>query len=380
MQNTIRCSWRPRALAALAAAALVSPALAGTILVPQQHATIQAGINAAANGDTVVVAPGFYSGPGNYNLNLNGKAITVRSAAGAASCTISAAGDPDEERAGFMLVGVQSALAVIDGFTVTGGNQFNGGGIYIGGEITVQNCTFTGNYADCWGGGVYCESNSTPTVRNCRIVGNHSGDDGGGVFTISSNARVENCIIDGNTARLGAGVCVFGGQPIFVNCRITNNAASSQAGGILLWQGHAVNCTISGNSAAHSGAGAYLANGGTIANSIIYGNTGPTPVVGTVGITYSIVQGGFAGEGNLDAGPMFANAAAGNYRLLPPSPAIDAGSSVAVPAGVTTDLAGAKRIADAPMIEDTGVVGAFGMVVDMGAYEHGARKIGGVMR
>jgi len=153
MQITNRCPSRRHALGALGAAALAAPALAGTILVPQQHATIQAAVNAAANGDTVIVADGVYAGPGNRNIDLLGKAITVRSASGPAACTIDASGDPAEERTGFMLNGVQSAQAVIDGFTVTGGDQFNGGGIYIGGgSPTVQNCVFTGNHADCWGG------------------------------------------------------------------------------------------------------------------------------------------------------------------------------------------------------------------------------------
>src|SRR5437763_1278627 len=59
-----------------------------TLTVPAAFPTIQAALNAAASGDTVLVANGVYSGPGNVNLDFNGKAITLRSAGGRDACVI----------------------------------------------------------------------------------------------------------------------------------------------------------------------------------------------------------------------------------------------------------------------------------------------------
>src|SRR5262245_61129445 len=64
--------------------------LAAVIQVPGNQPTLQAGINAAATGDTVLATASTYTGPGNRNLSFGGRAIVVRSATGPASCTIDA--------------------------------------------------------------------------------------------------------------------------------------------------------------------------------------------------------------------------------------------------------------------------------------------------
>ncbi len=346
------------------------PAAAGTILVPQQKPTIQAGIDAAIAGDTVLVAPGTYSGAGNRDIDLKGKPITVRSAGGAGSCTLVAQGSQSAYHCGFILQNNESAAAVIDGFTITGGFMFNGGGVCImNGSATVRNCIMTGNYADCWGAGVYSQSAAGPRLVNCVVRANASADEGGGLFVISSNLRVEGCTIGNNAAAAGAGVCSFGGAPLYVNCQISDNTASYYGGGIYLWGGKMVNCTIAGNHADSYGSGVYGGGAGVITNSILWGNTGAASFEGDAAVNFSIVQGGAAGAGNRSTDPVFINAAAADFRLGHGSPAIDAGSNAQVPAGVLKDLAGSARFVDDYTVANTGE-GA-GSPVDMGAFEMG---------
>lgn len=364
----------PRRLVLLAGTMLAVPALAETRLVPQNYATIQAALNAANPGDTVLVAPGVYSGPGNRDLNPLGKAVTLRSVGGAATCTIDAS--DAQPHAGVLFNHNETAATIIDGFTITGGDQFNGGGVCVqSGSPLIRNCVIVGNRADCWGAGVYSNSGASPTFRNCLIAGNDSAAEGGGVFTISSNARIENCTITGNTANSGGGICVFGGLPQFVNCRITGNTASYGGGGYV-YQGQLINCTLADNDAL-DGAGLYTWNSLTVVtNCIIWGNTGSPQLNGQANMTYSIIQGGATGNGNRAVNPLFVNAAAGNYRLAPGSPAIDAGSNPAVPVGVAHDLAGVPRFMDDPATANSGLGGP--IIVDMGAFEFGRARVAAV--
>jgi hypothetical protein len=77
-------------------------------------------------------------------------------------------------------------------------------------------------------------------------------------------------------------------------------------------------------------------------------------------VTYSDVDGSYAGTGNIDADPLFVSTA--DLHLQSTSPCIDAGSNAAVPSGVTTDLDGDPRIVDGPDADSIATV-------DMGAYE-----------
>jgi len=103
----------------IAVTVAVAPlASAAVINVPADQATIQAGIDAAAGGDSVVVAPGVYE----EILDLEGKTITVRSSGGAAVTTIDATNvtDPGTGKPVFRADSGETGT-VIEGFTITGG-------------------------------------------------------------------------------------------------------------------------------------------------------------------------------------------------------------------------------------------------------------------
>ncbi|MCZ6811173.1 MAG: right-handed parallel beta-helix repeat-containing protein, partial [Planctomycetota bacterium] len=317
--------------------------------------------------------------------------------------------------------------AVLDGFTVTAGNadgtlqNGRGGGMYnVVGSPMVTNCSFTGNSA--FRGAGILNMLSSPTVSNCTFSSN-SGAFGGGMANLSgSNSTITDCTFSGNTAGLGGGIynegssptvtdCAFSGNttdggggmanagssnPTVTNCSFNENSAAVRGGG--MHNGGSsptvANCTFSGNTAAIDGGGMHNFNsspavtnctfscntapvgGGmfnegsspTVSNCILWGNTaasfgGP----GTPSVTYSDIEGGFAGTGNINADPMFVASGIGDYRLMPGSPCIDAADNTAVPKGITTDLDGNPRFVDDPDTPDTG--NGDPPVVDMGAYE-----------
>ncbi|MBN2019898.1 MAG: right-handed parallel beta-helix repeat-containing protein [Sedimentisphaerales bacterium] len=245
-----------------------------------------------------------------------------------------------------------------------------GGGMYNNSSSpTLTNCTFSGNYAGCYsgtgtcvscGGGMYNNS-SSPTLTNCTFANNsasgsdiHSSSSGGGMYNNYSNPTLTNCTFRGNSlngeaSTSGGGMKNFYSNPTLTNCSFNDNRAphflgNGSGGGI--FNGYSsptvTNCIFWGN---------YAPNGPEIYNSET-----STPIV-----TFSDVQDGYSGTGNIDADPCFVNSSAGDLRLLPRSPCIDAGDNTAVPEGVETDLDGRDRFADGDC--NTTVI------VDMGAYE-----------
>jgi len=126
-----------------------------TIHVPDDQPTIQAGINAASSGDTVLVANGTYSGPGNREIDFLGKAIVVRSASGDPElCIVDAAGD--EPYSGFYFHSGEDSTSVLEGFTIMNG-------------VGHHNFLFWSGPAG--GGGVAC-NDAKPLLRDLVIRDN----------------------------------------------------------------------------------------------------------------------------------------------------------------------------------------------------------------
>ncbi|MGA2498442.1 MAG: right-handed parallel beta-helix repeat-containing protein, partial [Tepidisphaeraceae bacterium] len=290
-----------------------------------------------------------------------------------------------------------SNTAVLDGFTITGGNASDfGGGLYNNsGSPTISNCTLIGNSASMCGGGMY-NVYSSPTLTNCTFIANSATSYGGGMYnSTSSNPTLANCVFNGNSVTGASG---YGGgisdtsssKPTLTNCTFVGNAAtgtSGYGGGMNNDSSSSptlTNCTFAGNVASSGGA-LYNSAAATLTNCIVWGNTpSSSQIYGSATVTYGDPQqsgGVYVGAGNINSDPLFvrnpspgpdgkwgtADDDYGDLRLCLSSPAIDAGKNAAVPAGVTTDLAGNTRFADVPAKADTGVGTA--PIVDMGAYE-----------
>jgi len=293
-----------------------------------------------------------------------------------------------------------------------------GGGMYniSDGRPILTNCTFIGNRAGYRGGGMLNGKSSRPTLTNCTFKRNHSARDGGGVCNrYGSLATLIECTFSENNADMGGGLSNDQCSPTLTNCRFNRNEAW-EGGGMYNFGGRPtlINCTFSGNQAENGGSG--MSNEGmpekcdprsgpedcvdaiwcyptlrnctfvgnrsglygaitnslqtraTIVNCIVWNNIPadiiPSYITGSANISYSDVEGGWPGEGNINADPLFIDADGAdnifgtdddNLRLLPGSPCINAGGNTAVLPWVFTDLDGNPRIING--------------IVDMGAYE-----------
>ncbi|MBT5382164.1 MAG: DUF1565 domain-containing protein [Phycisphaerae bacterium] len=190
--------------------------------VPSEYATVQEAINAAGYGDTVLVAPGTYTGTGDWVINPLGKPITIR-ATGTPEETIL---DGEGARGVVQCAGGEGADTIIEGFTITGGSaDDNGGGIYCyNSSPTITDCTISDNTAAYYGGGINCNYYSSPTITDCTISGNTANDSGGGIYCYDSNPTITGCTISGNTAISGGGIsCNYYSSPTLTDTVVCGN-------------------------------------------------------------------------------------------------------------------------------------------------------------
>lgn len=160
------------------------------IHVPADYPAIQEAIDAATDGDEIIVAPGTY----NEMINFNGKAIHLRSSGGASETIL------DAEGAGTVVTcsGNEGPDTILEGFTITGGNAPSGGGMFIEhSSPTVIDCIFTDNVASV-GGGMF-NGFSNMTVIDTVFV-NNTADLGGGMVNVLSTVTVTSCAFESNIA------------------------------------------------------------------------------------------------------------------------------------------------------------------------------------
>ncbi len=344
------------------------PAVADTIHVPGDYPTIQEAIDAAMDGDEVEVDPGTY----NETIDFLGKAITVYSTDGPDVTIIDAQGF------GRVITcdSGEGPDTVIEGFTITGGDAVNGGGMgnFSGSSPIVVNCRFIANCA-ILGGGMANFGGGSPLIMGCWFVANE-GSGTSGMHNGVSSPIVVNCNFIDND--FGPAMGNAGSSAIVAGCLFVDNfgGAMSCVGGLPI----VANCTLTQN-----GGGITIFGSPTITNCILWGNF-PGEIVVNSGepvVNYSCIQDGWAGAGsnNIDADPMFVDPDNGDFRLSSGSPCIDAGNNWGVPIdendfdedGVLcelfpVDLDGNPRFNadEADFDPSCGVP----VVVDMGAYEY----------
>lgn len=238
------------------------------------------------------------------------------------------------------------------------------------GAAAIRNCRFQDNFSTfssvhMSGGG---------SVSDCQFINNGAFDGAVAIQVGPSGATIERCFFRhlGDSAPM---VVQVSGSTTIVNCVFDRCRASIATISIdnRPITATVVNCTLAGGigqSAMGVGSQATV----EVRNSIVWGNTLSQPVFhgsGAMDVAHSIVQGGWAGTGNITLGagatPRFTNALFGDLTIRPDSPAIDAGDNAAVPAGVTTDVAGNARFFDVPGVPNSG--SGVSPIVDMGAHE-----------
>jgi hypothetical protein len=297
------------------------------------------------------------------------------------------------EFAGAMLVDGPGVAAMVSGLFET--NEARDGdepGIGAGGGLVISNgatgvvsAEFRNNYAG-FGGAGCAVFNASPTLRDCRFTENESWYGAGLWCSDNASVRIERSGFFGNVARYGgAGAHSSEATSTFYNAIFSANAVPENVGGAILNVGGGaktyVNCTFAGNSALFGGAAIWSEGGPShLRNCIVYSHAGTAiqPANGgTVTVTHSTVQGGYAGTGNTSADPQFVDPDGpdslpgtpdDDLRLQSTSPAIDASDNTALPQDVTLDYAGRPRYRDVPSVPDTGV-GDARPRADRGAHE-----------
>ena len=287
---------------------LLSFSFATTINVPADFSSIQAGINGASNGDTVLVAAGIYV----ENINFNGKNIVIGSLiliVGDTSYISQTIIDGNQSGSVVTFGSGEDTTAVLQGFTVTGGNSYDGGGIYCSSSSPViADNIITGNVSETYGGGISCNY-SAPIIINNTITLNSSSYGGGISFDRYTSSVITGNNITNNNAVEGGGIsCSVFSSPSITNNTISENSADTKGGGIYCYY----------NSSA------------TITNTIIWNNTASLGsdiyiYFSDPSINYCDVMGGWEGEGNIDADPLFCNPDGSDYTLAENSPCVGTG-------------------------------------------------------
>ena len=253
---------------ALISLLLTSTALATTWTVDDDGKAdfdnIQAAVDAASDGDEIVVMPGTYtSTQDGHVVNMLGKAVTLRSSDPSDPDVVTATIiDGENTRRGIVSINSSADTVVIEGFTITNGYSVefdydgngdidywedDGGGLLNrSSDITISNCRFIENVAKDYGGGISCRS-GVNLISNCTFIFNtckgSSTYGGGGAILMANGAEsiISDCEFRGNTATNGGGIFFQHDDHEVSHCYFKDNFAYKNGGGILF---HGDNLTL----------------------------------------------------------------------------------------------------------------------------------------
>lgn len=272
--------------------------------VPGEYPTIQYGINASFDGDTVLVQPGIYV----ENINFNGHNIVLGSL--------------------FLTTGDTSYISQ----TVINGDSAGSVVIFESGEdSSAVIIGFILEYGySVLGGGIFCTNNSNPIITYNEIRDNGvSGSGyrgGGGIHCDHSDPVMRNNLIHHNSALWGAGIDLYFSNASIYDNLIVENYSYGDGGGFSIHHSSPFidGCTIAGNT----GEGIYFAASyPIIINTIVWGNAWGA-VVGEdsdATVTYSCIEDGWAGSSNTESDPLFADFGNGDFNICTESPCFDGG-------------------------------------------------------
>ncbi len=370
--------------------------------------TVQQGIDAASAGEMVWVKEGTHTPWFSLPIAELQTGVLLYGGFDGTEAELAERGDPadhptilDGMRSSYHVV-IGASNAVIDGFIIKNGNANRngrghdaGGGLYSKGSsgLVVKNCLFENNYASRAGGALYGENGSID-ITDSTFMGNES-EFGGAISNgqPSPTMTIKSCIFDGNTATRSGGAInnpdadlvvedsIFknneapdGGamRNEFGNISITNslfhfNQADNNGGAIKNESSDIsiTNCTFNQNEAVAGGAMYNEDSSPNILNSIFWDDIGyfGTPEIHDAGtsdtsVTYSDVQYGFSGTGNINADPLFVTGPQGNYYLSQTtagqgadSPCVDAGSNPATDVGLADKTTRTDELPDAAIVD-----------------------------
>ncbi|MBN1212774.1 MAG: SBBP repeat-containing protein [candidate division Zixibacteria bacterium] len=176
--------------------------------------TIQAAIDSSSHSDTVLVAAGIYAGEGNRDLDFDGRNIILLAEDGPEVTVIDCEGTPSEPHRGLSFHRGEDTTAVVDGFTIR-----NGYGLTI--------------YGASHGGGMLCDSASSPIIRNC-VFDNNQALYGGSLCLVKTALSIYNCVFKNNSAQDGAGVfsIIAPEKVLLKNCFFYGNESNNKGGAV----------------------------------------------------------------------------------------------------------------------------------------------------
>jgi hypothetical protein len=284
-----------------------------SILVPGWYTSIQAAIDCATNGDTVLVADGIFTGTGNREIAFHNKLITVKSEHGPLYTIL----DCQNLGRGFHISDNEDSTSAIIGFTIRNGRGGEGGGggiSMVGGawpmivDCIIDSCSATK------GGAIYITGADRQWIRNCIFRNNNAVEGGGGVFYENNghDTHLADCLFEGNSASNGGAVMAWDNTIVVIdNCTFVHNQGTR---GSVSYQYALENitftrCILSFNL----GAPIWCESSGTrLFCSDIFGNVG--------GDWSSCVADQQNENNNFSLDPLFCDSASGTFKILATSP------------------------------------------------------------